>query len=123
MLKVRISKDGITRSYHFQDKVAEWFDADGTGKGSFEIEGELQGLAEIINANVGCNVEMIEEEKILKDETISKLMESSKLEVKFQSPLYDEVEIAMLPTVICKKDGRVANIVDVDRKIIMEIEN
>jgi hypothetical protein len=62
MLKVRISKDGITRSYHFEGKIAEWFDADGTGKGSFDVENELQGLAEIVNANIGCKIEMIEQE-------------------------------------------------------------
>jgi hypothetical protein len=62
MIKVRISKDGITRSYHLESKTAEWFDSDGTFKGTFDIEGELQGLAEIVNSNIGCKIEMIEQE-------------------------------------------------------------
>jgi hypothetical protein len=66
MLKVRISKDEITRTYHFDGKIAEWFDKDGTYKGDFYIENELQGLAEIINSNVGCTIDMIEEEKEIK---------------------------------------------------------
>jgi hypothetical protein len=62
MLKVRIRKDGITRTYHMEGKTAKYFDLDGTAKGTFDIENELQGLAEIVNANIGCKIEMIEQE-------------------------------------------------------------
>lgn len=61
MLKARISKNGITREYHFEGKIAEWFDKDGTYKGDFYIENELEGLKEIINTNIGCTIDMIEE--------------------------------------------------------------
>lgn len=66
MIKVRISKDGITRSYHLESKTAEWFNENGEFKGTFDIENELQGLAEIVNSNVGCTIDMIEEEKEIK---------------------------------------------------------
>ena len=59
MIKVRITKNNITRDYHLEDKTAQYYNLSGELKGTFEIENELEGLKTVINSNIGCIVEIL----------------------------------------------------------------